>query len=138
MQSLLRSIAVTALVLATAACSNHSSIADPKDSSPREGIVAGTLQATVANGTVTLRNTTEFVVGYMVIDKDMMTIALFPPCGATCPTLVQGAQVSFKYSQIGGYTARSTEANVLWWTYMRAADGTLRPTGGTQVTPIKL
>lgn len=138
MQPLFRSIAVTALLLATAACSNEPSVADPQTPSPNQGIVAGTLQATAANGNITLRNTTEFVVGYMVLDSEMMTIALFPPCGDSCPTLVQGQQVAIKYSNIGGYNARSKEANVLWWTYVRAADGTLRITGATNTVNVKL
>ena len=74
----------------------------------------------------------------MVIDKDQMTIALYPPCGAQCAKLVQGADVSVPYASIAGYTSASTEANVLWFTYARAADGTLTPQGPVQTTRVKL
>ena len=136
MHTLFRSATVAALLLATAACSDEEKVAD--STSPNEGIVAGTLQVTAANSALTLRNTTEFIVGYMVVDKDQMVIALFPPCGAQCPTLAQGASATVNYSSIGGYTSKSTEAVVMWWTYARAADGSLQAQGGVQSKKISL
>ncbi len=106
--------------------------------SPNQGIVAGTLEVKAQRPNLTLRNTTELVVGYMVVDKDEMVIALYPPCNTQCPTLVQGASVQVPYSQISGYTAQSTEAVVMWWTYRRQADGSLRPEGAVQTTRIRL
>ena len=134
--SIIRSTAVAALLLATAGCSNEEKLAAP--GSPNQGIVAGTLQVTAANSVLTLRNSTEFIVGYMVVDKDQMVIALFPPCGAQCPTLAQGASVNVNYANIGGYTSKSTEATVMWWTYARAADGSLQAQGGVQSKRITL
>lgn len=134
--TVIRSTAVAALLLATAACSSEGKLAAPKP--PTEGIVAGTLQVTAANSTLTLRNSTEFIVGYMVVDKDQMVIALFPPCGANCPTLAQGASVTVNYANISGYTSKSTEANVMWWTYARAADGSLQAQGSVQSKRITL
>lgn len=134
--SAFRSTAVAALLLATTACSNEPKVAAPTP--PNAGIVAGTLQVTATNSVLTLRNTTEFIVGYMVIDKDQMVIALFPPCGAQCPTLVQGASTNVSYTNIGGYTPKSTEAIVMWWTYSRAADGTLLAQGSVQSKRITL
>ncbi len=127
-------------LLALSACSHESTRADSNNSAPtpNQGIVAGTLVVTAARPTLTLRNTTEFVVGYMVIDKDQMTIALYPPCGTQCAKLVQGANASVPYASITGYTSASTEANVLWFTYARAADGTLTPQGPIQTTRVKL
>ncbi|MCA0375796.1 MAG: hypothetical protein LCH84_09020 [Gemmatimonadetes bacterium] len=125
------------LALTLVAC-NSNDAAAPTTPRPSQGIVAGTLEATAAKPTLTLRNTTEFVVGYMVVDKDMATVALFPPCGQNCPTIVQGQQATVDYSRIAGYTERSTEAIVMWWTYQRAADGTLAPTGGVNSTRVRL
>ncbi len=136
MRTLLRSATVAVLLLATAACSNEEQIAD--STAPNQGIVAGTLQVTAANSALTLRNTTEFIVGYMVVDKDQMVIALFPPCGSQCPTLVQGASATVSYASISGYTSKSTEAIVMWWTYARAADGSLQAQGGVQSKKISL
>ena len=51
---------------------------------------------------------------------------------------MQGANASVPYASIAGYTSASTEANVLWFTYARAADGTLTPQGPIQTTRIKL
>mgnify|MGYP007004410918 CR=1 FL=1 len=127
-------------LLALSACSPKSTDVDGSTGAPtsNQGIIAGTLVVTAARPTLTLRNTTEFVVGYMVIDKDQMTIALYPPCGAQCAKLVPGANVGVPYASIAGYTSASTEANVLWFTYARAADGTLTPEGAVQTTRIKL
>ncbi len=107
---------------------------------PKQGIGAGTLEARVdrATQTLSLRNSTEFEVGYMVIEKDMATIALMPPCGNSCPILVQGASVTVKYSNIGGYTPQSKEGRVLWWTYKRNADGTRTTQGGVNTINITL
>jgi hypothetical protein len=137
----MRTVALyTIALLALSGCSHESTRADSNDSAPtpNQGIVAGTLVVTAARPTLTLRNTTAFVVGYMVVDKDQMTIALYPPCGVQCAKLVQGADVSVPYASIAGYTSASTEANVLWFTYARAADGTLTPQGPVQTTRVKL
>ena len=127
-------------LLALSGCSPESTRADNNDSAPtpNQGIVAGTLVVTAARPTLTLRNTTALVVGYMIVDKDQMTIALYPPCGAQCAKLEQGADVTVPYASIAGYTSASTEANVLWFTYARAADGTLTPQGPIQTTRVKL
>ncbi len=125
---------------ALAACAHESTVVDSSHGAPtpNQSSVAGTLVVKAARRTLTLRNTTAFVVGYMVIDKEQMTIALYPPCGAQCATLVQGADVSVPYTSIAGYTSASTEAHVLWFTYARAADGTLTPQGPIQTTRVKL
>lgn len=105
---------------------------------PANGIVAGTLEARAARPTLTLRNTKEFVVGYMVVDKDQATIALYPPCGQNCPTLKQGESAAVPYTAISGYTAASREARVMWWKYIRRSDGSMAPDGGVQTTIVRL
>ena len=124
---------------AATACSDEAVL--PTDSVPttsNPGIIAGTLEATAAKPTLTLKNGTEFQVGYMVVDKDQMVVAMYPPCGDQCPKLVQGAQVAIPYANIGGYTNASTEAVVMWWTYTRQADGTLKATGAVQTKNVRL
>lgn len=128
---------LSASLLTMIACGKDEALTDP-NGAPNRGIVAGTLEVKAARPTLTLRNTTESVVGYMIVDKDMAVVALFPPCGAQCPTLVQGAQTTVPYGNIGGYTSRSTEAIVMWWTYIRASDGTLQATGGVNTTKVSL
>lgn len=110
----------------------------PTPNAGTPGIIAGTLEARAARPVLTLRNTTEFTVGYMVVDKDQMTVALYPPCGQNCPTLVQGASATVNFSAISGYTSASTEAVVMWWKYVRRADGSLQPEGGVQSTRVRL
>lgn len=139
-------LAPTILFSALAACaltaceSPSGNDDDTRIPAPNQGIVAGTLEARVdrAAQTLTLRNTTEFEVGFMVIEKDMMTVALMPPCGNSCPILVQGATTSVKYSAINGYTPQAKEARVLWWTYKRNADGSRTTQGGVNTTNITL
>lgn len=120
------------------ACTASSTEADAADPNPNQGIIAGALTARASNAAITLRNGTEFVVGYLVLDSGMATIALFPPCGSNCAKLVQGDSVTVPYSAIGGYTPKSTEARVLWWTYRRLADGTLEPQGGVNTIRVRL
>jgi hypothetical protein len=124
------------------ACSSPSGADDDSTRvpSPNQGIVAGTLEARVDRTaqTLSLRNTTEFEVGYMVIEQTLMTVALMPPCGNSCPILVQGASATVKYSNIGGYTPQAKEARVLWWTYKRNADGTRSTQGGVNTINITL
>lgn len=136
----LATLTVTAFLSAAAAtaCSDESAL--PTDSVPTSnpGIVAGTVETIAARPTLTLRNTTEFQVGFMVVDKDQMVVAMYPPCGDNCPKLVQGAQLSIPYSAINGYTSASTEAVVMWWTYTRQADGSLKATGAVQTKNVRL
>ena len=133
-------ILCTICALALAACAREPTASDSSKNAPtpNQGIVAGSLVVKAARPALTLRNTTEFVVGYMVIDKDQMTIAVYPPCGPQCAKLIQGAEVSVPYTSIAGYTNASTEAKVLWFTYARAADGTLTPQGPIQTTSVRL
>jgi len=74
----------------------------------------------------------------MSVDKDQMVVALYPPCGQNCPTLVQGQSVAVNYSAITGYTPASREATVMWWKYTRRADGSLQPEGGVQTVNVRL
>lgn len=125
--------------LLLAACSRDTEPATaPSTNNGTPGIVAGTLEAHAARPTLTLRNTTEFIVGYMVVDKDQAVIALYPPCGQNCPTLRQGESVALPYTAIGGYTPQSTEAMVMWWKYTRRADGSLAPIGGIETVNVRL
>jgi hypothetical protein len=107
---------------------------------PNQGIVAGALEVKVDRTArvLTLRNTTASEVGYMVLEKDMMTIALMPPCGNSCPILVQGASATVPYASIGGYTPQAKEGRVLWWSYKRNADGTRTTQGGVNTVSITL
>jgi hypothetical protein len=102
--------------------------------------VAGTVEvkADRAASILTLRNTTASEVGYMVLEKDMMTVALMPPCGTSCPIIQPGASASVKYSNIGGYTPQAKEGRVLWWTYKRNTDGTRTTQGGVNTINITL
>lgn len=138
--ALARLFALTLLAAGCAGAPTDSTSRDDLNAPPagNQGIVAGTLEVVARPPALTLRNTTERVVGYMVVDTDQMVVALYPPCGSQCPLLVQGASIAVPYAQIGGYTERSTAANVLWWTYRRAADGTLQPESAVQTTRIRL
>lgn len=142
MNSIIRLASLTAtafLAAASTACDDGTAVADPVNPpNNNQGIVAGTVEATAQRPTLTLRNTTEHVVGYMVVEKNMMVVALFPPCGPQCPQLAQGQQVAIPYTAINGYTSAATEVMVMWWTYTRAADGTLQPTGGMQSKTVRL
>lgn len=127
-----------ASALFLSACASEGDPTTAPTPAPNSGIVAGTLEARVSGRTLTLRNTTEFVVGYMAVDKNQMVIALYPPCGQRCPMLRQGESVVVDFSGIGGYTPASREANVMWWKYVLRPDGSLTPDGGVQTVNVRL
>lgn len=137
---MIKSSVLASLALLTVACSVTTTTSEPTPSSndSQNGIVAGTLEVSTANNTVKLRNTTERQVGYMVIEKNQVIVAMFPPCGANCPILKQGESASVAFTQIGGYTPQATDAMVLWWKYAVRSDGTLVPEGAMQTASIKL
>lgn len=133
------SLALAAALLASACGKDSDTLATAPDAAGgNHGIVAGTLEARASRPTLTLRNTTEFVVGYMVVEKNMAVVALFPPCGNSCPTIRQGESVALNYSSIGGYSPSAREAIVMWWTYARRADGSLAPQGAVNTVNVQL
>lgn len=135
----LKPTVLATLALLSAACSSNPAAPEsPAQNGSPNGIVAGTVEVTAGAGVVKLRNTTEKQVGYMVVDKDQMVVALYPPCGSNCPIVVQGATASVLYAQISGYTNKSTHAVVMWWRYTTRADGTRVPEGAMQTTTVQL
>jgi hypothetical protein len=124
------------------ACSSAPSAAEDTDRapSPNQGIIAGTLEVKIdrAAKSLTLRNTTEFEASFIVVEKDMMTIALFPPCGQQCPILAQGATTTVPYTSVAGYSAQAKEARVMWWTYRRNADGSRSAQGAVNTINVVL
>ena len=133
------SFALAATLLISACGKDSETLATGPDSpGENHGIVAGTLDAKATRPVLTLRNTTEFVVGYMVVEKNMAVVALFPPCGNNCPTIRQGESVALNYSAIAGYTPQAREATVMWWTYARRADGSLAPQGAVNTINVLL
>ena len=101
-------------------------------------VVAGTLEVSASAGVVKLRNTTEQQLGYMIIEQNQAIVLMYPPCGATCQELAQGATANVPYSQISGRTSQSTHAMVLWWRYTLRADGTRIAEGAVQTTIVQL
>lgn len=146
MNATIRLAALAAIALLTAAstaCNEGTVMADPAAPSTKppvteQGVAAGTLEATAQRPVLRLRNTTEFVVGYRVMEKDLLTRALPLPCGPECPQVAQGQQVAVPYSSINGYTDAATEAMVMWWTFTRAADGSLQRVGTMQSKSVRL
>lgn len=114
------------VILALAACAPESTAPSAEDDRPGHGIVAGTLEASVVNGKVRLKNQTEHVVGYLVVDKNTAIVAMLPPCsGSGCKTLVQGGEAAISFTEIGGYVpGESREAIVYWWSYLPGPGGT--------------
>ncbi len=91
------------LVLLGTACSSESAVTKPASDGAPNGIVAGALETSSANGTVTLRNTTELSISYLLVDKDQAVAAIYPVCGvAHCANLTQGSSATVSYLQIPG------------------------------------
>lgn len=92
---------------------------------PGQGLWEGKVDALVADGRVVVKNGTERVIGYLVVEKNMAIVAMFPPCTDNCTTLVQGGEASIRYEDVPGYSPEAREAVVYWWRY--GIDG--RPEG---------
>lgn len=128
---------IAALLIAGAGCRTEAiRTTGPEDSNPNQGIIAGdlTVQVDKAGKMLTLRNSTEFAVGYMIVEKDIATVALFPPCGANCPKLAQGQSKQVSFNEVVGYTSEAREARVMWWTYAPNGDAQ----GGVRTTVVRL
>lgn len=135
----LKPTVLATLALLSAACAHDPAAPEsPAQNGSQNGIVAGTVEVTASSGLIKLRNTTERQVGYLVVDKNQMVVALYPPCGSNCPVIVQGAIATVPYSQISGYTNQSTHAVVMWWRYTVRADGTRVAEGAVQTTTVQL
>ena len=134
---------ITIIVAATVLCSCRTDTeqhTNPDAPGSGKGIVAGSLEVSVnkAARTFTVRNTTEFVVGYLAVERDVTTAALFPPCGENCAKIAQAQSKTIDFSEIVGYTPEAREARILWWTYVRDRDDVLRPQGSVQTTIVHI
>jgi len=119
-------------VVAAIGCSSDKNAAptanDPNGSG---GIVAGSLQVSAKAPTLSLKNQTEFKVGYLVVGQNVMTVASVPPC-TNCAELKQGEAVSIPYASITGYSTGMPMARVIWWKWVPGARG-LEVSGLTEV-----
>jgi hypothetical protein len=136
--TVLTGIMLASLMLLGTACSTDSALVTEPVDEQSPGIIAGTLEVSLNGQALKLRNTTERQVGYMVVDKNQLVVALYPPCGEQCAAVVQGASANVPFSQISGYTPESTEATVMWFRYQIRTDGKKVPEGAVQMTHIKL
>jgi hypothetical protein len=130
--------ALASLSMLGAACTTDSALVTKPVDEHTPGIIAGTLEVSLNGQALKLRNTTERQVGYMVVDKNQLVVASYPPCGEQCAAVVQGASANVPFSQISGYTPESTEATVMWFRYQARTDGKKVPEGAMQMTHIKL
>lgn len=128
---------LVAALIATAGCGSDApnpASPDTNQETPGQGLWEGKVDAVVADGRVVVTNGTERVIGYLVMEKDVAIVAIFPPCTTNCKTLVQGGEVAVRYEDIAGYTPAAREAIVYWWMY--GPDG--RPEGGTSSVVVRL
>lgn len=125
--------AVAALAVVVSACSSDR--AEPAaPETPGNGLWEGMVEAQFIRDSLTLKNQTERTVGYVVLDKDMAMVAMFPPCTSDCRTLVPGASASIALTDIAGVEPDSREVMVHWWSYDR--DG--KPMGGMSSSTVAL
>jgi hypothetical protein len=131
-------IATTLLALGLTGCANSQLIEPIADPVPN-GIVAGTLEARVEGTAVVLRNTTEFVVTYRLIESETATRALYPVCTvATCSRLAQGESRTVPLTSIDGWSAAARSAIVPWWRMVPQRDGSLVAQPGGEAVRLQL
>ena len=123
-------------MLVVAACGNDQAITASPPQDP--GLVAGTVSAYVARPSITVRNGTEFQVGFVLVEPGLPMAAVFPPCVSNCATLKPGAGVVVPYSSIVGHTDKSGAATMFWWRYNVLADGTLQAFGALETRTLTL
>lgn len=125
---------LVAAIVASAGCAGDPAAPGDEQGMPGQGLWEGKVDALVADGRVTLKNGTEWVIGYLVVEKDMAIVAMFPPCTSNCTTLVQGGEATVRYEDIPGYSSEAREAIVYWWRY--GTDG--RPMGAMASETVRL
>lgn len=126
---------MAALVLVAGACARDGAEpAAPETETPGSGLWEGMIEAQAVRDSVTLKNQTERTVGYVVLEKNMAMVAMFPPCTSDCRTLVPGASASVAVADIPGVEPTSREVVVYWWSYDRAGV----PMGGMSSTVVAL
>lgn len=129
-------LVMAALLACSATPSAVDDIADGSVNAPQ--IVTGTLDVTANRPNLILRNTTETIVAYQMIDENLLALALMAPCDTRCPQIVQGASATVPYTTIAGYSDATKNVRIAWWTLRRAPDGTLRVDGDPQSKRVTL
>jgi hypothetical protein len=131
-------LTIVLLVTSLAGCADRQAV-EPTDEPAPTGIVAGALTARVEGTQVVLRNTTEFVVTYRMIESETATRALFPVCTvATCPRLAQGEERRVPLTDIVGWSAAARSAIVPWWRMVPQRDGSLVAQPGGEAVQLQL
>lgn len=131
--------ALAAIALLTAGCDNRPVIGDLTEPPAEiQARLSGTLTATAKRPSLTLRNTTDYVVGFTVNEKEGMMLRLLPPCGVERPQVAPGQAIALPYTDIDGYTVTSREVVVSWCTLRRAPDGTLQRFGDERGFTVRL
>jgi hypothetical protein len=134
-----RLLATVSCALLVAACAATQTVESPIVDPVPNGIVAGTIVVRVENGVIILRNTTEFVVTYRLIEAETATRALFPVCTITsCPRLAQGEERRIPYAEITGWSPAAREAILPWWRMIPQRDGSLTPDARSEGVRIQL
>ncbi len=132
-------IAATAsLGAALSACSSEGAPIETPTPAEDSSLWEGAVSVTAKRPVVTIRNGTERTIGYRVVEKNQMLVALYPPCTSECKKLAQGATATVSYTAIDGYTSSAREANLVYWTYVPGPNGTLVADGPIQTIGIQL
>jgi hypothetical protein len=134
MTTRLLGLSIVALLVVGACSRDGAEPVAPEPEVPGSGLWEGMIEAQFVRDSLTLKNQTEHTVGYVVIEKNMAIVAMFPPCTGNCQTLVPGASAAVAIEDIAGVTPDSREVQVLWWSYDRAGV----PTGGMSTSVVRL
>lgn len=135
---LLYVVAATVLAAGVTACSSDGAPIEAPAPPENAGLWEGAVSVTARRPVVTIRNGTDRVIGYRVIEKHQMLVALYPPCTSACTKLAQGATATVGYTAIDGYTDAAREATLVYWTYVPGPNGTLVVDGPIQTIGIHL
>ncbi len=130
---------LTAIALLTAGCDNRPVAGDlTEPPAETQGRLSGTFTATAQRPSLILRNTTDYVVGFTVNEKEGMILRLLPPCGVERPQVAPGQAITLRYADIDGYTDAAREVVVSWCILKRASDGTLQRYGDERGFTVRL
>ena len=130
--------AAATLGTALPACSSEGAPIETPTPAEDASLWEGAVSVTAKRPVVTIRNGTDRTIGYRVIEKNQMLVALYPPCTSACTKLAQGATATVSYTAIDGYTPEAREATVVYWTYVPGPNGTLVVDGPIQTIGIHL
>ena len=98
--------------------------------SPTDGGVEPGLAVFARTGVITLSNTTDAPLYYVILERETAIVANWAPCAtpANCPGVEPGGETAIRYQDVSGYEPGDSEALLTSYRLTASAGGTWKAT----------